>query len=87
LLWALKTNAWWNSPDAANNTGNLILKTAFYWHDMTRLTAYRWTDMDIGCYQRLYEVQMTSTIVEYLQGIPIGKEAAIQCKTDQEIQQ
>jgi hypothetical protein len=33
-------------------------------------------DIDIGSYQKLQEAQMTSTTVECLQGIHIGKEAA-----------
>jgi hypothetical protein len=33
-------------------------------------------------YQRAQEVQMISTMVEYLQGIQTAKEAAIQCKMD-----
>jgi hypothetical protein len=32
-------------------------------------------DIDVGSYWRLQEGQMTSTMVEYLQGIQIAKEA------------
>jgi hypothetical protein len=47
---------------------------------MTRLKAYRWTDIDVASYWRPQEVHITSTMVEYLQGIQIAKEAAVQCK-------
>jgi hypothetical protein len=47
---------------------------------MMRLKAYRWTDIDVRSYWRLQEVQMTSTIVECLQGIQMAKEAVVQCK-------
>jgi hypothetical protein len=33
-------------------------------------------DMEIGSYQKPQEAQMTSTMVEYLQGIQTAKEAA-----------
>jgi hypothetical protein len=47
---------------------------------MTRLNAYRWMDIDVGSYRRLHDVQMISTMVEYLQGIQTAKEAAVQGK-------
>jgi hypothetical protein len=53
---------------------------------MTRLKAYRWMDIDVLSYQRPQEVQIISTMVEYLQGIQMAKEATVQHKIDQEIQ-
>jgi hypothetical protein len=47
---------------------------------MMRLKACRWMDIDVGSYWRPLEAQMTSTIVECLQGIQTAKEAAGQCK-------
>jgi hypothetical protein len=47
---------------------------------MMRLKAYRWRDIDIGSYRRPQEVQMTSTMVECLQGIQKAMEAALQYK-------
>jgi hypothetical protein len=47
---------------------------------MTRLKAYRWMDIDVTSYWRPQEVQITSTIVECLQGIQTAKEVAVQCK-------
>jgi hypothetical protein len=47
---------------------------------MTRLKVYRWMDIDIRSYQKPQEAQMISTMVEYLQGIQIAKEAIVQCK-------
>jgi hypothetical protein len=47
---------------------------------MIRLKTYRWTDMDVGSYRRILDVQMTSTVVECLQGIDTAKEAVVQCK-------
>jgi hypothetical protein len=84
LSWALKTNIWWNGPKAADNTGNLISKLAFDWHDIIRLKAYRGTDIDIRSYPRLQGAQMTSTMVEYLQGIQTAKEATVHCKNGSE---
>jgi hypothetical protein len=42
-------------------------------------------DIEVGSYQKPQEAQMTSTMVEYLQGIQIAKEAAAQIRIDQEI--
>jgi hypothetical protein len=42
---------------------------------MIRLKAYRQMDIQVGSYWKPQEAQMTSTIVEYLQGIQIAKEA------------
>jgi hypothetical protein len=42
---------------------------------MTRLKAYRQIDIEIGSYQKPQEAQMTSTMVEHLQGIQMAKEA------------
>jgi hypothetical protein len=36
LSWGIKDQYEVNGPEAADNTGNLILKTAFELHDMTR---------------------------------------------------
>jgi hypothetical protein len=43
---------------------------------MTRLKAYSQTDMEVGSYQKPQEAQMTSTMVECLQGIQMAEEAA-----------
>jgi hypothetical protein len=43
---------------------------------MTRLEAYRRTDIEVRSYRKLQEAQMTSTMVECLQGIQMAKEAA-----------
>jgi hypothetical protein len=43
---------------------------------MTRLKAYRQIDIEVGSYRKPQEAQMTSTMVEYLQGIQTAKEAA-----------
>jgi hypothetical protein len=43
---------------------------------MTRLKAYRQTDIEVGSYRKRQEAQMTSTVVECLQGIQMAKEAA-----------
>jgi hypothetical protein len=43
---------------------------------MTRLKAYRQIDIEVGSYQKPEEAQMTSTMVQYLQGIQMAKEAA-----------
>jgi hypothetical protein len=43
-------------------------------YDKTK--AYSQTDINVGCYQRPQKGQMTSTMVEYLQGIQTAKEAA-----------
>jgi hypothetical protein len=40
-----------------------------------RLKAYRQMDIDIRSYWKPQEAQITSTVVEYLQGIQIAKEA------------
>jgi hypothetical protein len=45
-----------------------------------RLNAYRQTDIDIRSYQRPQGAQMTSTMVECLQGIQTAKEATVHCK-------
>jgi hypothetical protein len=66
---------WQNLPKAVHNTGNLILKTAFHWHDITRLKAYRQIDIEARSYRKPQEAQMTSTMVEYLPGIQTAKEA------------
>jgi endo-1,4-beta-mannosidase len=42
---------------------------------MTGLKAYRQTDIDVGSYWKPQEAQIISTMVEYLQGIQIAKEA------------
>jgi hypothetical protein len=36
LSWGIKDQYEVNSPEAADDTGNLILKTAFHSHDMMR---------------------------------------------------
>jgi hypothetical protein len=41
-----------------------------------RLKAYRWTDIEARSYRKPQEAQMTSTVVECLQGIQTAKEAA-----------
>jgi hypothetical protein len=75
LSWGIKDQYEENGPEAADNTGNLILKTAFNLHDMMRpsimMNGYR-----IRSYRTLQEAQMISTMVEYLQGIQMAKEAA-----------
>jgi hypothetical protein len=38
LLWGIKDQYEVNGPEAADNTGNLILKTAFNLHDMMRIS-------------------------------------------------
>jgi hypothetical protein len=43
---------------------------------MMRLKAYRQIDIEVGSYWKPQEAQIISTIVEYLQGIWIAKEAA-----------
>jgi hypothetical protein len=43
---------------------------------MMRLKAYRQTDIEVGSYQKPQEAQITSTMVECLQGIQTAKEAA-----------
>jgi hypothetical protein len=43
---------------------------------MTRLKAYRQMDIEVGSYQKPQEAQMTSTMVECLQGIQMAQEAA-----------
>jgi hypothetical protein len=43
---------------------------------MTRLKAYRQIDIEVGSYQKPQEAQMIATMVEYLQGIQMAKEAA-----------
>jgi hypothetical protein len=43
---------------------------------MIRLKAYRQIDIEVGSYRKPQEAHMTSTMVEYLQGIQIAKEAA-----------
>jgi hypothetical protein len=67
---------WWNNPEAADNTANLISKTAFDWHNMMRLKTYRWMDIDDRSYRKPQEAQMISTVMECLQGIQTAKEAA-----------
>jgi hypothetical protein len=47
---------------------------------MTRLKAYRKTDIDVGSYWKPQEAQMTSTMVECLQGIQMAKEGAARDK-------
>jgi hypothetical protein len=47
---------------------------------MTRLKAYSQMNIDIRSYQRPQKGQMTSTMVECLQGIQMAKEAADKCK-------
>jgi hypothetical protein len=41
-----------------------------------RLKAYRQMDIEVGSYWKPQEAQITSTIVECLQGIQMAKEAA-----------
>jgi hypothetical protein len=43
---------------------------------MMRLEAYRRTDIEVRSYRKPQEAQMTSTMVECLQGIQMAKEAA-----------
>jgi hypothetical protein len=52
---------------------------------MTRLKAYRQIDIEVGSYWKPQEAQMTSTMVECLQGIQMAKEAVAQIRTDEEI--
>jgi hypothetical protein len=47
---------------------------------MMRLKAYSQTDIDVGSYWRPQKGQMTFTVVEYLQGIQMAKEAMDYCK-------
>jgi hypothetical protein len=47
---------------------------------MIRLKAYRQTDIEVGSYWKPQEAQMTSTVVECLQGIQMVKEATAQDK-------
>jgi hypothetical protein len=54
---------------------------------MMRLKAYRWMDIEARSYRKPQEAQMTSTMVECLQGIQTAKETAAQIRTDQEIRQ
>jgi hypothetical protein len=42
---------------------------------MMRVKAYRQTDIEVGSYRKPQEAQMTSTMVECLQGIQTAKEA------------
>jgi hypothetical protein len=42
---------------------------------MTRLEAYRRTDMEVRSYRKPQEAQMISTVVECLQGTQTAKEA------------
>jgi hypothetical protein len=42
---------------------------------MMRLEAYRRTDIEVRSYRKPQEAQMTSTVVECLQGIQTAKEA------------
>jgi metal-dependent amidase/aminoacylase/carboxypeptidase family protein len=44
-------------------------------------------DIEVRSYQKPQEAQITSTMVECLQGIQIAKEATAQIRMDQEIQQ
>jgi hypothetical protein len=43
---------------------------------MTRLKAHRWTNIEVRSYRKPQEAQMTSTMVECLQGIQKANEAA-----------
>jgi hypothetical protein len=43
---------------------------------MTRLNAYTWMDIEARSYRKPQEAQMTSTMVECLQGIQTAQEAA-----------
>jgi hypothetical protein len=43
---------------------------------MTRLKAYRWTEIEARSYRKTQEAQMTSAMVECLQGIQMAKETA-----------
>jgi hypothetical protein len=42
---------------------------------MIRLKAYRQMDIEVRSYRKLQEAQMISTVVQYLQGIQMAKEA------------
>jgi hypothetical protein len=66
---------WYNGPEVADNTGNLISKTAFDWHNIMRLKAYGLMDIEVGSYWKPQEAQMISTIVKCFQGIQMAKEA------------
>jgi hypothetical protein len=44
---------------------------------MTELEAYRQIDIEVRSYQKPQEAQMISTMVEYLQGIQMAKEAIV----------
>jgi hypothetical protein len=54
---------------------------------MMRLKAHRQTNIEARSYRKPQEAQMTSTMVECLQGIQMGTEAAAQIRMDQEIRQ
>jgi hypothetical protein len=47
---------------------------------MMRLKGYRQTDIDDQSYLKPQEAQMISTMVEYLQGIQMAKEASERIK-------
>jgi hypothetical protein len=44
---------------------------------MTRLKAYGQMDIEVRSYRKPQEAQMTSTMVEYLQGIQTANEATV----------
>jgi hypothetical protein len=49
-----------------------------------RLKAYRQIDIEVGSYRKPQEAQIISTMVEYLQGIQMAKEAAAPDKNGSE---
>jgi hypothetical protein len=62
---------WQNGPEVADNTGKPYFENSLQlaWYDKTKSI---WTDES---YQKPQEAQMTSTVVECLQGIQMAKEA------------
>jgi hypothetical protein len=54
---------------------------------MTRLKAHGWTDIEVRFYRKPQEAQITSTMVECLQGIQMAKEAAAPDKNGSGIRQ
>jgi hypothetical protein len=63
-------------PGGSQQYRKPYVKIAFDQHNMTRLKAYRQMDIEVGSYWMSQEAQMTSTMVECLQGIQTAKEAA-----------
>jgi hypothetical protein len=84
LSWGIKDQYEGNGSEAADNTGNLILKIAFDLHNMMRpsirMNGYRsWNLLEAtGGPDDIYHGGV-------LQGIQTVKEAAAEIRTDQEI--